>query len=439
MVNIFQRVSKAAKVLMNGYENERNDVSIENKNANNKHSLDLFEATPHKIKRTITNRRFASTHPLVSGILNDIVTKANGVYVLEGDAAAVKHIEEKSKEWKLDNKFDETIWKGLVEGNSYLHKRVVNNSLEFKWLAYDSENFKIIEVYDKNNELIGYKQRIKINTFNNSDWKSASVSSYEDENISYRDVWFDIDEVVAFKYFERDGKGHAPMNNVLDDVYHIKVLEEQMPLSVYKNSNIMIVTVGNENQRTLTLPDDARDQIADIFNDYHKKGSVFVPYGVDVDLLKGGTLPEIENYLKYYQRNIYAGLNTPEAVFSSESSNRATADIQLDSTRSGRVLLFEYIQNWLKLYWEEIFREELELANIKGEVTINFIKDYGVEEEDSDDVEGFTDPNSLHKPIRTKGTEDENREGSTNITKQFKETNKNHDVNNLTKTVERNK
>ena len=169
------------------------------------------------------------------------------------------------------------------------------------------------------------------------------------------------------------------------------------------------------------------------------QGNVFVPDGVDVNLLKGGTLPEIENYLKYYQRNIYAGLNTPEAVFSSESSNRATADIQLDSTRSGRVLLFEYIQNWLKLYWEEIFREELELANIKGEVTINFIKDYGVGEEGSDDVEGFTDPNSLHKPIRAKGTEDENREGSTNITKQFKETNKNHDVNNLTKTVERNK
>ena len=237
------------------------------------------------------------------------------------------------------------------------------------------------------------------------------------------------------KYLERDGKANALMGGALEPIYYKRVLREQMPLTVYKNSNIISVTMGNENKMNTYLDKEARDKVADTVNNYHMKGCLILPYGIEVELLKGGSLPNIQDYIKYFEKEVYIALNTPEAVFSSESSNRATADIQLDSKTTGRVLFLEYNQDWVAKYVKKLFDKELELQGIKGEGWIEF---EAQELTDEELLLEETDPNSLHKPIRKKGQEDVDRTDNTNIQKNVSSsTNINHDVPNITRQQQR--
>ena len=122
--------------------------------------------------------------------------------------------------------------------------------------------------------------------------------------------------------------------------------------------------------------------------------------------------------------------NTPEAVFSSESSNRATADIQLDSPTTGRVVFLQYNQDWVAKYVNDLFAKELALQHINGKVWIEFEmqnqSDEELQQEESDDE-------SLHKPIRKKGQEDQDRTDSTRIARDGQNHRKNHDVPNITR------
>ena len=83
-------------------------------------------------------------------------------------------------------------------------------------------------------------------------------------------------------------------------------------------------------------------------------------------------LPKVENYLQYLEHCIFIGMFTPEAVYSNSSSNRSTAVVQLDSDKSGRVLVQEYIQEKLSRYMEKLFKIMLEYKGIQGKVWINF-------------------------------------------------------------------
>ena len=215
------------------------------------------------------------------------------------------------------------------------------------------------------------------------------------------------EEIIDIKYMEEDGQGRSLVMDVLDDVYYKRILKELMPNAVYKGSNIAKVTMGNELQQGKRLTKKDRRLVENIVSNYHKKGTLILPYGIDVEVLKGGTLPDIPSYLKYYESCIYVGLNTPEAVFSSESSNRATADIQLDSPHSGRVLFLQSNQEWVKkIIEDELFRVELDRNGFEGvNVEIKFNK---VSEDDSESVD-FNDNyyNSPHKPINKKGQEND--------------------------------
>ena len=72
-MNIFQRVSYAGKILLNNKPNEIREVGVDKSENRNKHSVDLVDTTPSKIRRTVRNCRFASRDPQVHGILVDIM------------------------------------------------------------------------------------------------------------------------------------------------------------------------------------------------------------------------------------------------------------------------------------------------------------------------------------------------------------------------------
>lgn len=435
-MGIFERVAKVGQVLTNSaYPNEIRDVDkaeVLDPTARKCEAVDLYKATPSRVNDTVKNRRFASTHDAqVQGILMDLVTKTNTKWYLDGDnERAIKHIEEMCEEWDLDNHIDDALWKGFVDGQAFRHDRIVDNHIVPTFLAYDGHDFKIKEIYDENGELLGYKQVILKNSRTNKGWLKKKFDEL-DEDLVEMEISYEASEICHYKYMERDGKPNALVSCALEPVYYKRVLREQMPLTVYKNSNIIYVTVGNEHRTTVNLGEEEREKIADIVNDYHMKGCLILPYGIDAELLKGGTLPQIQDYIKYFEKEIYTALNTPEAVFSSESSNRATADIQLDSPTTGRVVFLDYNKDWIKKYVDDLFKKELEAQHIKGKVWLEYEEPI-VEEEAYLDAE--SDPNSLHKPITKVGQEDMDKTGRTKMSNNpSSSTNVNHDVPNITR------
>ena len=436
IIGIFERISKASKVLLNSYPNEIYEVGIDESKRRKCEAIDLYDATPSRVRNTVKNRRFAFTHDAqAQGIILDIMTKTNTKWYINGDNdKAVKHIEDMCEEWDLDNWIDNALSKGLVDGDAFSYQRIVENHIRPSFLAYDGVDFRIKVIYDENGDVLGYKQVIQKNERTNKGWLRKKFDAL-DEDLDELEINYELDEIIHLKYLERDGKANALMGCALEPIYYKRVLREQMPLTVYKNSNIISVTMGNSDKMNTYLDEDARDEVAETLNNYHMKGCLILPYGIEVELLKGGSLPSIQDYIKYFEKEVYIALNTPEAVFSSESSNRATADIQLDSKTTGRVLFLEYNRDWVSKYVKQLFKKELELQGIKGEVWIEFeLDDY--EEQELLDEE--SDPNTLHKPIVKKGQEDLDRSNRTSIEKNaHSSTNYKHDVPNITREQQR--
>ena len=362
--------------------------------------VDLIECTPFKVNRTVINCRNASKDPQVKGILADNITKTNNDFELESDnEEARKYIEERCKEWNISQLINDMLLKGMRDGNAFINKWVEDNKVHYRWLAYDGKHFRMKRIYDEKGKVIGYVQLTHHNKNSNKGWVHKRFDNLV-EDIEDFEVKFQPDEIIDIKYMEEDGQGRSLVMDILDDVYYKRTLKELMPNAVYKNSTIVKVTMGNELQQGKRLSRKDRRFVEDIVSNYHNKGTLIFPYGIDADVLKGGTLPDIPSYLKYYESCIYVGLNTPEAIFSSESSNRATADIQLDSPYSGRILFLQSNQEWVKSIIEnELFRDELDLNGYEGvDVTIRFntLTDDDMEAEK-------TDTGGYRRPIKKKG------------------------------------
>ena len=121
--------------------------------------VDLINATPFKVNRTIINCRNAAKDPFVAGILMDNITKTNNSFEIVCDNPKAKaHLEKRAKDWELSKFLDDCLYNGLVDGTDFLEKYWKDNQLWFRWLAFDAKYYRMKKLYDENGELIGYKQ-----------------------------------------------------------------------------------------------------------------------------------------------------------------------------------------------------------------------------------------------------------------------------------------
>lgn len=363
--------------------------------------VDLINATPFKVNRTIINCRNAAKDPFVAGILMDNITKTNNSFEIVCDNPKAKaHLEKRAKDWELSKFLDDCLYNGLVDGTDFLEKYWKDNQLWFRWLAFDAKYYRMKKLYDENGELIGYKQLTMRNENTTKGWLSKHFNELV-ENKRELVVNFQPEEIIEIKYMERMGQGHSIVMDILDKVHDKRVLEDLMIKIPYKNSNLVQLTMGNEFQPGKRLTKQDRRDVEHVVSDYHNKGVITLPFGYEMRVLKGGALPDIPSYIKQIERNIFIGLNTPEAVFTSESSNRATADIQLDSPSTGRILFLQYNQEWLNdIVSNQIFRPELDRNGFEDvEASIKF----NINEPEPDT--GFE-----HKPIKKVGEPEDGEE-----------------------------
>ena len=377
-MGLFDRfINRKPMVIENAEPNTIHDIGVDNVKHNiNEDSVDWIEKNPDLVIPSVINLRKCAETPLVHGILYDFVIKSISGFVITGDdEKAVEYIKEQDKRWNLSKLFYEVLLNNFITGIDFYQKVIEDNQLSLRQLAFDGHNYRMKELYDETgNHIIGYMQRVLINENTNKGWLEKNFFNLVDNNKTDRTVHFEPDEITAPSFFRRQGRPYSMVQPVMDTVYMIELLKKMMPQIVYKNSNTLILTIGNKDRNELNIDEDKIDDVADIVADYHRKGVITLPYGVTPEMVGENQLPKIENYIKQLTTEVYAGLVSPEAIFSSSSSNRSTAVVQLDSDKSGRVLLQEYLQECISRWVEtEVFDVQLELGGYTtGTVWIDF-------------------------------------------------------------------
>lgn len=339
-----------------------------------KRSQNWVKFAPPKILPTIKNCRKASKFPTVYGILNNLIMKSISSYVIEGDdQEAVDLILDAEKMWNLRNLMYECLWKCLVDGELFYEKLEVEGHHNLRLLAFDGERSLVKKYFDEFGRIKLYKQLVVRQEAVKNLKGSTFWEDYRDEDVIT--VEFEPDEISNPILIEIDGVGQSLVKNVIDTAYEIESLTRMMPSIVHKSANVMVATLGNSERKETKIDKKARDKLANQLSDYHRKGVITVPYGIELDVVGDNVLPKIEEYIKSLKKLLFEGLVTPESLYSSESSNRSTAQVQLTDNRTGHVLFIEFCQQFLKSWVErDLIDPELEKqGKEKGSVYLNFM------------------------------------------------------------------
>lgn len=337
-------------------------------------SNDWIEWMPPKIKPTIKNRRKASMFPSVYGILSNLIMKTISSYVIDGDnQESIDCILEAEKIWNLRNLMYECLWKNLVDGEVFYEVTSKDGHVALRLLAFDGEKALIKKIYDEDGVTVkGYKQLV-VRKSALKKWKGIKFwETYQDSDVITVD--FEPDEISNPILIEIDGVGQSLVKNVIDIAYYLESLVRQMPTIVFKSANIVTATFGNADRGEYKIDTETRDYVADQLSNYHNKGVVTLPWGISVENVGNPVLPKVEEYIKSLKAMLYEGLVTPESLYSSESSNRSTAQIQLTDPSTGHILFIEFCQEFLKEWVERtLIDPELEKhGKEKGSAYLTF-------------------------------------------------------------------
>ena len=367
-MSFLDRFQRKKVKLKNREPNEIQNVGVDDlllSHQQYRDSHDWIEYSPPKIKPTIKNCRKASQFPTVYGIINNLIMKAISSFIIEGDdKESVDHIKMKLAILGATGAVGMQMIKCIEE-------RKIDCDLRL--LAFDGEKALIKKIYDENAQLCGYKQLV-VRKKSIKKWKGIDFwETFQDQDVITVD--FEVEQISNPQLISIDGNGVSLVKNVIDIAYYIESLARMMPPIVFKSANVMVATIGNENRKETKMDNKARDYIAEELSDYSKKGVITIPYGIDLELVGDNVLPKIQDYIKSLKSMLFEGLITPESLYSSESSNRSTAEIQLTDTRTGHVLFIEFCQEFLKEWLErDLINPELQrIGKKEGSAYISFM------------------------------------------------------------------
>ena len=375
-MSIFDPIIKGTFKLFNSEISDIVDIGFDDVSGNiNQETIDWGDKLSDLIKPSVKNLRLcAEKSPIVNGILEDLVIKSISGWVIEGDnQEAVDFIIKEDERLDYSTLMHNVAWNNCVEGVDFREIIIDKNEVTLRELAFDGDNYRIKEIYDDDTgaEIIGYKQIVKVNKNTNKGWFRRKFHEIYKNNdvVEYN---FEPDDLMVASFFRRHDKPRGLVANVLDDAYMHQMLKKMLPQIVFKQTNTLFLQIGNKERKEVNLDDEDVDKMVKALSDYHNLGVTALPFGIEPMLVGDTNLPDVQDFLAYLEHCIFVGLFSPEAIYSSSSSNRSTAVVQLDSDKSGRVLVQEYIQEKLSRYMEKLFNTMLELKGIKGKVWINF-------------------------------------------------------------------
>lgn len=352
-------------------------------------SKDLKDAVPYIISKNIPNYRYAfKNNDTINTTIKNLIIIANRKWIIDCDDKkkydkAYKHIQQKLKDWRFESLIDNIIKYPMVDGCIFINRYIEDGSYKFRILGNDDDRYKWLIIRDSNtDEIIGYKQKARIKKIDGN-WKSYGYDVLK--NATYEDVEynFDVDEIIYIPYNEEDGQGVSAVESCLDLAYIENRLLHYMIRAGRTAGGFLGVEFGNADIDAGGLEDVDIKDVTKAFELDVNKSVVGYPYGIEPHEIGKTNLPNFDIYIRLIQSKIRNNLLTPDSKFTGSSSNRSTAEEQLNSA-TGLIVFIRFIQEFVKPYINnEIINKELELnyPDAVGKIKFKYITDTDNEKE----------------------------------------------------------
>lgn len=383
-MGIFDRVRHFKARLDNSEAQNSIDIPYEDPEEELSEGEYFSKVLPRKMKPCIANYRYIRNNdPDIDSSFHTNIFTALSSFNIDGDedaynktingVNAVDYIKELCvEEWDIRETNETILDTAMTDGFGYIRKTIVDNVFKIGFMVFDGEDNLVKDVYNKFGQYEGSMFVEKRNVKDLSQW--TKIKQFDDLTEELEDVTTCLtkDELIYYRFRPLRGQGRSMIKPLLSTIESKWRIEDMLPRVAYKKSELMQVTIGTKDKSPAQFPQKMINKVLNAFKNYHLKGTITVPYGMDAKMVGSSQLPQLENYIEVLVKKIDKTLQTPASLFSSEGGNRSTAQVQIDSAKSPRQMIAEYLQQFLKeIIEKELFAPQLELAGY-GDVKVFF-------------------------------------------------------------------
>ena len=328
--------------------------------------LDLIDALPPVINKTIANARYAvKLDGYTSGILKNRIDKANVNMIL------VDKDNKLSQEQKLtlilwSRKIDisqvakNILQGGMVDGEGLIKPverwdKDIGKYIKPVFLEIGAHGYGLKKEFNDDNEVQLYLHEMPKDVVNGTPEDFNNFVSVEEGTLT---VKYEPEEVINFMYNEIYSEAQSIILNCLDDIYHKCNLERNQVERINKDN--IIESTAKEN----------------LYADYGTTAGsnvAIVPPGIESKILGGNNYQsDYTRQTEIFRNNILRTFVTPQSQAGNERSNQNVAEYINDSAITGFIVNVANDQKWVLKHCNELLKRQLDIMGVKDSYNVYF-------------------------------------------------------------------
>ena len=315
--------------------------------------LDLIDALPPVINKTIANARYAvKLDGYTSGILKNRIDKANVNMVLV----------DKDNKLSAEQKLTLILWArkidisqvaknilqgGMVDGEGIIKPverwdKDIGKYIKPIFLEIGAHGYGLKKEFNDDNEVQLYLHEMPKDVVYGSPEEFNNFVSVEEGTLT---VQYEPDEVINFMYNEIYSEAQSIILNCLDDIYHKCNLERNQVERINKDNIIEVKPAMDANgQPYITeLSSTAKENLYADYGTTAGSNVAIVPPGIESKILGGN-----------------------------EKSNQNVAEYINDSAITGFIVNVANDQKWVLKHCNELLKRQMDLMGIKETYDVYF-------------------------------------------------------------------
>lgn len=345
--------------------------------------LDLVDALPPVINKTIANARYAvKLDGYTSGVLKNRIDKANVSMVLV-DKDDKLSAEEKLTLILWARKIDisqiakNILQAGMVDGEGLIKPaerwdKDIGKYIKPIFLEIGATGYGLKKEFNDDNEVELFLHEMPKDVVNGTPEDFNNYVSVEEGTLT---VKYEADEVINFMYNEIYSEAQSIILNCLDDIYHKVNLERNQVERINKDNIIEVKPSldANGNPIVTELSSTAKENLYADYGTTSDSNVAIVPPGIESKILGGNNYQsDYTRQTEIFRNNILRTFVTPQSQAGNEKSNQNVAEYINDSAITGFIVNVANDQKWVLKYCNELLNRQMELMGIKDSYNVYF-------------------------------------------------------------------
>ena len=311
--------------------------------------LDLVDALPPVINKTIANARYAvKLDGYTSGIKIDIRQVAKEI--LQG---------------------------GMVDGEGLIKPverwdKSIGKYIKPIFLEIGAHGYGLKKEFNDDNEVQLYLHEMPKDVVNGNPEDFNNFISVEEGTLT---VKYEPEQVINFMYNEIYCEAQSIILNCLDDIYHKCNLERNQVERINKDNIIEVKPSLDANGRPyiMELSSTAKENLYADYGTTADSNVAIVPPGIESKILGGNNYQsDYTRQTEIFRNNILRTFVTPQSQAGNERSNQNVAEYINDSAITGFIVNVANDQKWVLKYCNQLLNMQLELMGIDETLNIYF-------------------------------------------------------------------